>query len=685
DPLFQFVWCSYTKAIGSSDNRNYCFANAMDASGNVYLTGMVDGTYPTTPGAYSGPGSVDPEIFVSKFSKDGTTLLYSTYISGSSDEMGLGIAVDASGQAYVVGHAMANWTGSNTYPTTSSAFQPAMYTYGGYDAILTVLNATGTGLVYSTYLGGSGDDEAYAIALGTSGLVYITGSTYSSGNTFPTKGTSIAAQQSAQGYHDVFVAKFNITLSGNSSLIYSIHLGGGGDDFGRSIAVNSAGNTFVTGRFQAISSPNFPTTSSVYSTTYSGGSDNMMVFVTKLSASTPVTYSYSTYLAPGIASGIAVNPSSGEAYIVGSTRTFSFPTTAGVLQDVHGQDGAGNPNGDAFVTKLNSTGAALIYSTFLGGSWSEGGTGIAVNSAGEAYVTGVALPEFPTSAGALQSNHATGGGDLDFFVVQLNSAASAYGCGGSTYIGGNDNDYGTMMYDYASPKISLRDHNGVNDTVSVSGTSHSTNFPTTSGSYGPTKLNGISDQPVFFKLTCVSSVLPVELIVFTGEVLDSKVKLTWQTASEFNNDFFTIEKSADGKTFLEMNQIDGAGTTTSPHDYFYWDENPYSGISYYRLKLTDFDGSFTYSNVVAVEVQSSNSFATTFYNSNENVIEIIFSGNEITVATIHLVSLAGKILKEEKFSSLERKISVKNLPAGIYLLEISSEGKKMVMKVPVMK
>jgi len=684
DPLFQFVWCSYTRATGSSDNRNYCFGNAMDASGNVYLTGMVDGTYPTTPGAYSGPGTVEPEIFVSKFSKDGSTLIYSTYISGSSDEMGLGIAVDASGQAYIVGHAMANWTGTNTYPTTSSAFQPSMYNFGGYDAVLTVLNANGTGLVYSTYLGGSGDDEAYAVALGTAGLVYITGYTYSGGNTFPTKGTSVAAQQSAQGYRDVFVAKFNITLSGNSSLVYSIHLGGGGDDYGRSIAVNSAGNAFVTGRFQAISSPNFPTTSGAYKTTYSGGYDNMMSFVTKLSSATPVTYNYSTYLGPGSANGIAVN-SSGEAYVVGTTSTFTFPTTSGVTQSVHGQDALGNANGDAFVTKLNASGSGLGYSTFLGGPNGEGGTGIAVNSAGEAYVTGVALPQFPTSQGALQSNHATGGYDLDFFVVQLNSSCSAYACGGSTYVGGNDNDYGTMMYDYASPKLSLRDHAGVNDTISVSGTSHSTNFPTTSGSYGPNKINGISDQPVFFKLTCVSTVLPVELISFSAEVHESRVKLLWKTASELNNDFFTIEKSGDGKTFVDVNQVDGAGSSSLPHDYFYWDEDPYPGTSYYRLRQTDFDGSLTWSNVVVVQVSVSNVFASAFYNSNEDAIEIVFPGNETAIAAVRLVNLSGKILKEEKFSSQDRKISVKDLPAGIYVFEISLEGKRMVLKIPVTK
>src|SRR6185436_8219311 len=355
DPLFEFVFSSYTKALGASNNINYCFSNATDAAGNIYLTGMVDGTYTTTPGAYSGPGAVDPEIFVSKFSKDGTTLIYSTYISGSSREMGLGIAVDAAGRAYIVGYGETNWTGSNTYPTTASAYQPNIYTSSGSDALLTVLNVGGTGLVYSTWFGGDGGEEAYAIVLDGTGKAYITGNTSSGGNTFPTKGTSTAVQQTAQGYHDIFVAKFDISQSGANSLVYSIRLGGGGDDYGRSIAVNSTGNAYVTGRFQDISSPAFPTTPGAYNNIYDGGWDNSMIFITKLSASTPVTYNYSTYLGSGWGNGIAVNSVTGEAYIAGSTSTFTFPTTPGVLQPIHGQDALGNHNADAFVTKLNTS------------------------------------------------------------------------------------------------------------------------------------------------------------------------------------------------------------------------------------------------------------------------------------------------------------------------------------------
>ncbi|MBK5284648.1 MAG: T9SS type A sorting domain-containing protein, partial [Bacteroidia bacterium] len=628
-------------------------------------------TYPTTPGAYSGPGTVDPEIFVSKFSNNGTTLIYSTYISGSSDEMGLGIAVDALGQAYIAGHAMANWTGGNTYPTTTSAYQPAMYSYGGYDAILSVLNATGTGLVYSTYLGGSGDDDAYSVALGTAGIVYITGSTSSSGNTFPTKGTSVAAQQSAQGYNDAFVAKFNITLNGNNSLIYSIHLGGGGDDYGRSIAVNSAGNAFVTGRFQAISSPAFPITGGAYNTAYSGGSDNMMVFVTKLSATTPVTYSYSTYIAPGSGNGITVNQTTGEAYIVGSTSTFSFPTTAGVLQSVHGQDISGNTNSDAFVTKLNAAGSALIYSTFLGGPSGDAGTGIVVNSVGQVYVAGMASVGFPTSAGALQPNHATGGFDLDFFAVQLNSIATGYGSGGSSFVGGNDNDYSSYMHSYPSPKISLRDYGGINDTVAVSGTSHSTNFPTTAGSYSPNKLNANSDQPVFFKLTCsVVNPLPVELISFTGSNQGNRNVLEWATASEINNHYFAIERSHEGSQFAEIGIVKGNGNSTQIISYSFSDDQPVNGINYYRLKQVDYDGDYKYSQIIAVtNIKVGNRC---FVYANETAGGFILSCSQLENSQAQIINIDGRILKEIKITgNVENKIDLHDLTNGFYILRIN--------------
>ena len=497
DPLFEMVWASYTQATGISNNINYCFGNAMDGDGNVYLTGMVDSTFPITPGAYSGPGNVQPEIFVAKFSTDGTTMLYSTYLPGNSSEHGIAIAVDDLGRAFVTGVVDLNITGIQTFPSTPNAYQPVHD--DGSDAFLTVLTPDGTNLVYSTFLGGDGGEGGYGIVLGDPGIAYITGST--SGGTFPV----VASAAFPQGTNDVYVCKFDINQSGSSSLIYSVRIGAGQFNYaqGRAIALNSAGNVFVTGTLGlGFGSMLFPTTPGVYSNVYTPGQDNAMSFVLKLSNTLPVTLEYSTYLVPGNANAIDVDDVTGEAYIVGSTFTFAFPVTPGVIQPVHG----GSNLRDAFVIKLNATGSALSYATFLGGNLDDTGTGIAVNSAGEAYVTGIAQDQFPVSPGAYQPGHA--GGSYDFFAVHLNATATAYACGGSTYIGGSDADYSGSFYDYPSPRISLRDHGGVNDTICISSTSHSQDFPTTPGVYGPVKVNSIADQPVFFKMTCQVIVVP---------------------------------------------------------------------------------------------------------------------------------------------------------------------------------
>ncbi len=490
DPLFQMVWASYTNIPGSGNNINYCFANEMDNAGNVFLTGMVDGTFPITPGAYSGPGNVYPEIFVAKYSSDGTTLIYGTYLPGSSSEFGTDIEVDDLGRAYVTGIVDLNITGITNFPSTANAYQPVHS--NGSDAFLTVLNPNGTGLVYSSFLGGTGGECGYGIALGASGIAYITG--YTTTGNFPVKNS----QAFPTGDNDVFVSKFDINQTGNNSLVYSTRIGGGQFSLchGKSIAVNSNGNVFITGTVFNNSSPMlYPTSPGAYNNVFNGGIDGTMVFVTKLSTTMPVSISYSTFIGPGEGNAIAVDQSTDEVFIAGTTYTPTYPITPGALQPVHAL------MTDAFVTKLNSAGSGLVYSTFLGGDWGDLGTGLAINSVGEAYISGISQDLFPTSPGGLQPNNA---GTYDFFVVNLNASGTGYGCGGSTYVGGSDADYSGSFYDFPSPKVSILDNGGVNDTILISSTTHSQDFPVTPGSYGPVKINGIADQPVFFKMTCFS-------------------------------------------------------------------------------------------------------------------------------------------------------------------------------------
>ncbi len=413
---------------------------AVDASGNAYVTGTTySSDFPTTPGAFQTTHGYYDDVFVSKLNPAGSTLIYSTYLGGSHMEGGAGIAVDASGNAYITGD-----TNSSNFPTTPGAFQAP-----GGGGFVTKLNATGSALVYSTSsIGGS------AIALDAAGNTYVTGGTASSN--FPT--TPGAFQTTfAAGYNtNGFVSKLN---PAGSALVYSTYLGGG-FDYGSAIAVDALGNAYVMGE---TASPDFPTTPGAFQTTLAGYYDD--VFVSKLNPAGS-TLIYSTYLGGSSyedGGGIAVDASS-NAYVTGSTNSHDFPTTPGAFQTIFWDMST------AFVSKLNATGSALIYSTYLGGSDQDEAWGIAVDSSGNAYVTGATgSSDFPTTPGAFQT---TPGGREDAFVSKLNANGSSLLY--STYLGGSDYDAGRGIAVDASGN------------AYVTGSTWSDSFPTTPGAFQAT-------------------------------------------------------------------------------------------------------------------------------------------------------------------------------------------------------
>jgi hypothetical protein len=343
------------------------------------------------------------------------TLVYSTYFGGSGGDQAWGVAVDSSGQAY-----MAGYTTSTNFPT-ANALQSAN---GGFqDAFVTKLNAAGTALVYSTYLGGDGGDQARAIAIDSSGNAYVTGFTGS--DNFPTA-NAFQAAQGAGNAQDIFVSKLNAS---GSALVYSSYLGGDGAlEFGEGIAVDSAGNAYLTG---CTDSTNFPTANPIQAAEAGGGD----VFITKLNAAGTALV-YSTYLggsAFDLAEGIALD-SSGNAYVTGDTASTNYPT-ANAIQAAHAGGGR-----DPFVTKVNAAGSAFVYSTYLGGSGDDQGESVAVDSAGNAYVTGTTdSTNFPT-ANALQPTNGGTSVFQDAFVSKLNAAGSALVY--STYLGGTGGEVG---------------------------------------------------------------------------------------------------------------------------------------------------------------------------------------------------------------------------------------------------
>lgn len=409
---------TYSSYLGGGAEDD-AIAVAVDSAGNAYITGQ---TNSPTFGGKPNP-TTNFAVFVTEVNAAGAALVYTDIFAavgtGSGNCAGNAIAVDAAGEAFVGGSATVG------FPTTAGAFQT---TFGGgtgtsmLDGFVLKLAATTGAADYSTYLGGSGNDIVNGIAVDTAAPpnAYVTGETASTN--FP--GTSSSTIQPANGgADDAFVTKVN---GAGSALVYSTYLGGSAGDLGTGVALDSSGNAYVTG---ITISTNFPTTSSVLQKT-AGGADDGFVAEVKSDGSTLV---YSTYLGGSGSDdsfGIAVD-SAGDAYVTGGTTSTNFPT-ANPAQTSLGGSSATN----VFVTKLNPGATTLLFSTYYGGALDDTGTGIALDSFGDAYVTGRATsPTFPV----LNSFQSGLSGTADAFVAEFSSTGSVVY---SSFYGGTGTENG---------------------------------------------------------------------------------------------------------------------------------------------------------------------------------------------------------------------------------------------------
>lgn len=386
DPIM-LIYSTYLGGNG----YDACNAMAVDSSGNAYVTGCTySSTFPHTSSAYHTSLNGASDAFVTKISPAGDALVYSTFLGGSGGEEGYGIAVDSQGCAYVTGY-----TDSSDFPTLNPLQASRS---GDTDSFVTKLSASGSALVYSTYLGYAYDDSGNAIAVDGLGNAYIAGETYS-----------------PDALANVLVSKINA----NGSLGYKISLGGTGNDVGRGIAVDNTGNAYVTGYTK---SNDFPISTNAIQTRLRGISN---AFLAKIDGAGNRVYS--TFLGgSGSDEGNSIAlDNAGKAYLTGITRSPDFPLKNQLQAALQG-------GSDAFVTKIDLANTAVVYSTYLGRSYDDEGTGIAVDQTGAAYLTGwtaVPVPPdapamFPTDAFVARVNPA--GNNLDFYYL----------------LGGSDNDWG---------------------------------------------------------------------------------------------------------------------------------------------------------------------------------------------------------------------------------------------------
>ncbi|MHB0878004.1 MAG: SBBP repeat-containing protein [Anaerolineae bacterium] len=406
---------SYSTYIGGTGNDR-AYGVAVDAAGNAYVTGYTASVdFPATPGAYDPTANGEYDVFVLKLAPSGA-VVYATYIGGARFDYARdssGIAVDVSGNAYVVGY-----TDSVDFPTVA-ALDASLG--GAYDAFVLKLGPAGNTILYSTLLGGSNADYGRAVAVDAAGNAYVAGQTASAD--FPVTAEGFGPAFGGGTFGDGFVAKLS---PAGDTLVYSGYIGGSGEDWATGLSVDPAGSVYVVGQS---GSPDLPTTAGSYQPANAGGDD---VFVAKVQPDGSALEFATMIGGTGTDLGRAIAlDGMGSAYVTGYTASTDYPVTVDAYDRTYGSG-----DYDAFVTKLAPGGASLVYSTYLGGTLGDYGRGIAVDARGGACIVGNTYSQdFVVTPGAYDGSHGLGG---DAFLLWLSQGGTSVSY--STFVGGSADD-----------------------------------------------------------------------------------------------------------------------------------------------------------------------------------------------------------------------------------------------------
>jgi hypothetical protein len=635
-----FAWADRFGGTGIDQ----AYSMAMDASGNVYTTGLFQSTVDFDPGVgvfnLTAAGTYD--IFISKLDASGN-FIWAKKMGGSSSDVGNFIAVDASGDVYITGYFVSTADfdpGAGTFNLTSA---------GLTDGFVTKLDASGN-FIWAKRIGGTSDESGKIITFDASGNVYTGGKFRGTVDFDPDAGTN---NLSSVGSDDVFVTKWD--ASGN--FIWARAWGGSPADFISGMAVDASGNVFTTGAFQGAA--DFDPGAGTFNLSPAGIND---AYISKLDASGSFVWAKRIGGTGADGGTCLLADASGDINIGGSfSGTVDFDPGAGIFNLSSGADV------DAFLCKLDASGN-FIQAISIGGSGADAYTYLAKDASGDFYATGYFQNTVDFDPGVGTFN-LTAAGDYDIFVSKQDASGNLIW---AVSMGGANLDYAvSMAVDPTGNVFTAGYFTGTSDFDPGAGT-----FNLSSVGIGDAFVSKLSPPPV----------LPIELLYFTGHAEPAANILEWATATEKNSAWQIVERSPDGADdWSETGRIAGAGNSTDPISYKITDENPLP-LGYYRLLSQDFDGSVEYSGIVSIQRQSAdlsilNVFPVPADKEVSLVVNVPTSGD--VVLSVH--NALGHLVYLQKFTlgkgRNEVKVDFERMPAGNYSITIADDFSRVVQQV----
>lgn len=628
-----FAWA---KGLGGS-NSDYSASIAVDGAGNVYTTGYFLGTSDFNPGAgtanLSSVGQSD--IYISKLDANGN-FLWVKRMGGNSWDDGSGISLDAAGNIYVTGHF------SGTADFNPGAGTANLTSAGDYDMFVCKLDPSGN-FIWANRIGNSNGDYSWSIVLDAMSNVYITGQFFGTVDFNP--GAGISSMSSVGGY-DFFICK----LDASGNFVWAKSLGGLNPDVAYSISVDASGNVFATGGFNG--TVDFDPSTNVFNLSSSGSED---VFVLKLDASGNFIWAKS-FGGNNFDSANSMSIDAfGNIYTIGSFEGIAdFDPNGGVTN----LTSAGFS--DVFICKLNNAGN-FIWARNLAGMNYEDAFAINTDVSGNVVFSGCfsAAVDFDPGAGVFNLIPT---GTQDIFISMFDAAGnflwakaltgnSNVGCGISMLVDASSNIYTTGFFS------STVDFHPDAATVNISSAG--------------------SEDIFIHKMNYVSTPLPIELISFEGRNNGNNNILYWTTASEINNNYFSLLRSNTGSDFEIIGNVDGAGSSTHSLNYSFIDGDPFHGINYYQLQQTDFNGSTTFSNIIAVKNVNDNFNTLTFSPNPVSDYIQLFNVEHSELLHVEVLNALGEVVYGSVFSE---RMNVSHLSPGIYYLKLSDSSRSVLRK-----